>query len=721
MDRFHFHPFLFSFFCLALFGFSSIPVAFAGSYQKIAPGDTITLGEFVFDDDFVATTTACTVGITDPLNVEIIASTTPMTANTDGWHYYNYTTALNAPSGVWPSVMICGTVARGDLVIVDKSFIVDWSVVSTSTIKGVVDESLTVATSSLSAVINANTGAAVLSASSSLFATLPASIWSFSGRTLTSFGTLVADTASAVWASVSRTLTGAGLDSGSLATLSDIQTATSSLASAITTGTGTVNSNTDAQLLAASTSLAAFINNNSNVTILAASTSLAAYLSTHTDAASSSIASFVNANTNTTVLAASTSLAAFINANTNTQTSGITSAVNLVTESASTSLAAALSTASSSIVSQILTSITSIPALVWSYSSRTLTTFGTLIADVWTNTTRTLTGAGLDSGSLATQSYIDTATSTLAAEIQDGWTVTLSDFGETTVNTAYKAKLQVLNHATIPTDADSLPTVVITDSAGTVQVSGSAMTKDSNGTYSYSYSIAGSAVGGVWETVVSVVVNGQTVKVNDYWSLSSSPADVAIIEVTDKIIPTITASVRIDNMGTSASDFYYVYCIVSSEANVCGGNDDVDSASGTAFINAGEFTNLSLSLDDVGTTGTYWFKVKARALAETNWAASTEQFTAVSESEPAPAPAPAPSGGGGGGGGSTVVTTNVLTQSPTVSKRGDANGDGRVNLVDFSVAAYWYKRANPPASVDLNGDRKVDLVDFSIMAFHWSG
>src|SRR3989344_9631632 len=76
------------------------------------------------------------------------------------------------------------------------------------------------------------------------------------------------------------------------------------------------------------------------------------------------------------------------------------------------------------------------------------------------------------------------ATSSLAAEIAKGWTVTLSDFGGTTVNTAYKAKLQVLNHATVPTDADFLPTVVITDSAGTVQVNGSAMTEDSNGTYS---------------------------------------------------------------------------------------------------------------------------------------------------------------------------------------------------------------------------------------------
>src|SRR3989344_594474 len=235
-----------------VFSFFAIDSVYAG-YQKIAPGGTVTLGELVFDDDFVATTTPCTIGITDPLNVVKVASTTPMTANNDGWHYYNYTTAGSAASGVWPSVMICGSVQRGDLVIVDKSFIVDWSVVSTSTIKEVVDASLNVATATLAAVINTNTNAAVLSASSSLFATIPSAVWSFSGRALDSFSTLVADIATAVWANITRTLTGANLDSGSLATLSDVQTATSSLASAITASTNAVNSNTNAQILTAST------------------------------------------------------------------------------------------------------------------------------------------------------------------------------------------------------------------------------------------------------------------------------------------------------------------------------------------------------------------------------------------------------------------------------------------------------------------------------------
>jgi len=405
--------------------FFATDFAYAG-YQKIAPGDTVTLGEFVFDDNFVPTTTPCTIGITDPGNIVVVASTTPMIANNNGWHYYNYTTAGNAPSGVWPSVMICGSAAAGDLVKVDKGFIV---------------------------------------------------------------------------------------------------------------------------------------------------------------------------------------------------------------------------------------------------------------------------------------------------ENPKGYTVTLSNFVGTTVNTAYKAKLQVLNSATTPTDADSLPTVVITDSAGTVQVPAGVMTKDSAGTYSYSFSIPGIAVGGVWETVVSVVINGKTVRRNDYWSLSSSPADVNIIEITKKIIPTITANVRIDNKGTSASDFYYVYCIVNSVDKLCGAGN-VANASATVFINAGGFTNLSLTLNGVSTAGTYWFKVKARALAEPNWAAATRQFIAESGAVTPPPPPPSGGGGGGGGGGPAAILPPITAGS---CNGADFNHDGIVNSIDFSILLFFWKTRptfrNP--CVDINKDQQVNSVDFSILLYQW--
>ena len=67
------------------------------------------------------------------------------------------------------------------------------------------------------------------------------------------------------------------------------------------------------------------------------------------------------------------------------------------------------------------------------------------------------------------------------------------------------------------------------------------------------------------------------------------------------------------------------------------------------------------------------------------------------------------------------VGTKNVAKTRQVQLKGDSNGDGKVNLVDFSIAAFWYKRPSPPAAVDANSDGKVDLVDFSIMAFFWTG
>jgi len=67
------------------------------------------------------------------------------------------------------------------------------------------------------------------------------------------------------------------------------------------------------------------------------------------------------------------------------------------------------------------------------------------------------------------------------------------------------------------------------------------------------------------------------------------------------------------------------------------------------------------------------------------------------------------------------VGTKTVEKAKKAEVKGDLNQDGRVNLVDFSIAAYWYKRPSPPAAADSNGDGKVDLIDFSIMAFYWTG
>jgi len=58
--------------------------------------------------------------------------------------------------------------------------------------------------------------------------------------------------------------------------------------------------------------------------------------------------------------------------------------------------------------------------------------------------------------------------------------------------------------------------------------------------------------------------------------------------------------------------------------------------------------------------------------------------------------------------------------------KGDLNGDCRVNLVDFSIASFWYKKKLTGSVIqlektELSGDGIIDLKDFSIMAYYWTG
>jgi len=73
-----------------------------------------------------------------------------------------------------------------------------------------------------------------------------------------------------------------------------------------------------------------------------------------------------------------------------------------------------------------------------------------------------------------------------------------------------------------------------------------------------------------------------------------------------------------------------------------------------------------------------------------------------------------------------VGTKNIAAGLPSACGKADLNCDQKINLVDFSIAAYWYKRSLSVSFKSLeverlSGDGKVDLVDFSIMAYYWTG
>ena len=68
-----------------------------------------------------------------------------------------------------------------------------------------------------------------------------------------------------------------------------------------------------------------------------------------------------------------------------------------------------------------------------------------------------------------------------------------------------------------------------------------------------------------------------------------------------------------------------------------------------------------------------------------------------------------------------VGTQSVFENNTKCGIIADLFVDCKINIVDFSILAYWYKRPIPPTNIDLNKDGSVTIADFSIMAYYWTG
>lgn len=91
-------------------------------------------------------------------------------------------------------------------------------------------------------------------------------------------------------------------------------------------------------------------------------------------------------------------------------------------------------------------------------------------------------------------------------------------------------------------------------------------------------------------------------------------------------------------------------------------------------------------------------------------------YVIFGKNTPAPAPTPVVSSGGGGGGGG--IFTSFLNPLFTKGKSGDANSDGKIDLLDFNLLMVnWGKTGANQA--DLNSDGKVDILDFNQIMVNW--
>ena len=308
-------------------------------------------------------------------------------------------------------------------------------------------------------------------------------------------------------------------------------------------------------------------------------------------------------------------------------------------------------------------------------------------SDVWNAATRTLTSLTLSSAS--------------------PWTVTTSDFGSINAGNNYLATISTIYNGTL-TDSLVLPTVTIYDPSRNVIANNVNMTRVATGTYSYSYTTAGNAPAGTWESVFSAnVETGKTLPGNDYWTVVTNPLQVIINSVTNTVVPNITANITLTNEGLSGSEYQYEWCVVSASNNACGGGDDVFHAVAAKYINSGEDFNTTLTAT-VPTPGNYYFKIVGYFGTENSVA--SRSFTATAATG-----GPTGGGGGGGGGGGTTPTP------PGNCRRSDFNCDTKVSSIDFSILLYFWK-SNPPFNnqyVDINKDGKIDSVDFSILLYDW--
>lgn len=174
---------LLAIFCLAaVFLLPGQLKAAAGGTQSCTVGSTCKIGEFLYDDASAPIAGAtCTITSKYPDNTGYINPAVAMSGGgADGWYYYEFV----APStqGVYATSVCCTT--AGDTLCIDKSFEVVAAEATSSEI----------ATS-----VWSHSGRTLSS-----FGTLVADTWSYSARTVSSFGTLVAD----IWGNATRTLSG---------------------------------------------------------------------------------------------------------------------------------------------------------------------------------------------------------------------------------------------------------------------------------------------------------------------------------------------------------------------------------------------------------------------------------------------------------------------------------------------------------------------------------
>ena len=93
----------------------------------------------------------------------------------------------------------------------------------------------------------------------------------------------------------------------------------------------------------------------------------------------------------------------------------------------------------------------------------------------------------------------------------------------------------------------------------------------------------------------------------------------------------------------------------------------------------------------------------------------TNFVTYTQTTTPASSSSSSSSGGGGGGGGAPAPTPTT-----SASAKGDATGDGKVDVLDFNSLLIQWGKAGTNLTADLDKNGAVDIFDFNLLLINWS-
>ena len=171
----------------------ALPYMLLATANVYAPGDTVTVGEFVFNDDFTPTADVCSALVYNPNGTVLAHASTTVEAS--GWQYYNVTAP--GTNGKYPAFIVCGSTASGNLIKSEKTFIVKTPELTNDSIAN--------------------------------------SVWSNSVRTITSLGAAAADVWNDSYASIRRLTDKILSGGGSLATETFVSSSTNAIITEILT------------------------------------------------------------------------------------------------------------------------------------------------------------------------------------------------------------------------------------------------------------------------------------------------------------------------------------------------------------------------------------------------------------------------------------------------------------------------------------------------------